>query len=396
MADDKTARIAAACRARDTHALAALASSPHGLVNDSLRRAAWPLLLGVGVGVDGNQDESDVDVDALPPHTDEHQVDLDVNRAFVYYPPSDSPDALARRQTELNAVIVAVLRRHPALSYFQGYHDIVQVLYLVLGPRAATPAAARLSLLRIRDFMLSSLDPAVAHLQLLRPLLRRTDPALYHRLPRGAATFALAGTLTMFAHNLQHYHHVTRLFDFFLAHHPVMPIYLFAAVALSRRDDLLAIDPEDQDILHVVLSKLPDPFDVEFHISRTLELYERLPPASLRSWEWWSISSNSVLKTASTADSMRHQTLQEGERYFARQEKELRRKLALKRATIRLRHLRSRLWYYRRYGSIGLALLVGAYAIWLGKGTYMYSDTARLPLLGMLANLTKNIFSSST
>jgi hypothetical protein len=93
---------------------------------------------------------------------------------------------------------------------------------------------------------------------------------------------------------------------------------------------------------------------------------------------------------------MRHQTLQEGERYFARQEKELRRKLALKQATIRLRHLHSRLWHYRRYGSIGLALLVGAYALWLGKGTYTYSDTARLPLLGMLANFTKNIFSSST
>ena len=390
-APDKTARITAACHARDTHALVALASSPDGLVSDSLRRAAWPLLLGVHVGVD---QQDDMDVDALPPHADEHQVDLDVNRAFVYYPPSDSPAALARRQTELNAVIVAVLRRHPALSYFQGYHDIVQVLYLVLGPRAAAPAAARLSLLRIRDFMLSSLDPAVAHLQLLRPLLRRTDPALYHRLPYGAATFALAGTLTMFAHNLQHYHDVTRLFDFFLAHHPVMPIYLFAAVALSRRDDLLAIDPDDHDILHVVLSKLPDPFDVEFHIARTLELYERLPPASLRSWEWWSISSNSVLKTAPTADAMRRLTLQDGERYFARQEQELRRKLALKRATIHLRYLRSRLWFYRRYGSIGLALLVGAYALWLGRGASI--ETARLPFVGTLGNLAKDFFGSFT
>lgn len=40
------------------------------------------------------------------------------------------------------------------LHYFQGYHDIVQVLLLVLGTDAAVPAVSRLSLLRIRDFML--------------------------------------------------------------------------------------------------------------------------------------------------------------------------------------------------------------------------------------------------
>lgn len=282
-----------------------------------------------------------------------------------------------------------MLRRHPALSYFQGYHDIVQVFYLVLGTRAAPQAAARLSLLRIRDFMLSSLEPAIAQLELLRPLLRHADPELYAHLPQSSATFALAGTITMFAHNIQEYKDITRLFDFFLARHAVMPLYFFAAVVLSRREELLDIDKEDEDILHVMLGKLPQPFDVEFHIARSVELYERLPPAPLGSWEWWRISSSSVLKTSATLVDMHRLTLEDGERYFAQQEKEvhrqqLQRKL-LQQATRNFKHAQLRLWYYRRYGAVGFALVVGAYAFWLGKNGG--PDTARYPMFGYLGNI---------
>ncbi|KAH6629444.1 rab-GTPase-TBC domain-containing protein [Boeremia exigua] len=381
----KRALVATACAARDVAALVELAASTHGLLSDSLRRTAWPLLLGCA--------------DAQPPetpwqdlaaHAEEAQVDLDVNRAFVYYPPDSKPE-LARRKQELSAVILDVLRRHPALSYFQGYHDIVQVVYLVLGPRAAAPAAARLSLLRIRDFMLSSIEPAIAQLELLRPLLRAADPELYAHLPESSATFALAGTITMFAHNIQEYRDITRLFDFFLTQHTVMPLYFFAAVALSRRDELLDIPHEDDDILHVMLSKLPDPFDIEFHIARAKELYAALPPDSLASWEWWRISSSSVLKTSATLADIQRLTLEDGERYFAQQEKEVRRqqyqKNLRRQVTKSIKHARLRVWYYRRYGAVGLAVLVGAYALWLGKD--LNPDTSKPPLFGYLSRIVQ-------
>ena len=125
--------------------------------------------------------------------------------------------------------------------------------------------------------MLSSLEPAIAQLELLRPLLRRADPSLFEHLPTSSATFALEGTITMFAHNIREYRDITRLFDFFLARHPIIPLYFFAAVVLSRREELLEIEKDEEDILHVMLSKLPEPFDIEFHIARSVELYERLP-----------------------------------------------------------------------------------------------------------------------
>lgn len=35
-------------------------------------------------------------------------------------------------QQDLHALICEVLRRHPKLNYFQGFHDIMTVLYLTL------------------------------------------------------------------------------------------------------------------------------------------------------------------------------------------------------------------------------------------------------------------------
>jgi hypothetical protein len=229
--------------------------------------------------------------------------------------------------------------------------------------------------------MLSSLDPAIAQLDLLRPLLREADPVLYEHLPKSSATSALAGTITMFAHNIQGYKDITRLFDFFLARHAVMPLYFFAAVVLSRREELLEIEKEDEDILHVMLSKLPDPFDIEFHIARAVELYERLPPGSLGTWEWWHISSFSVLKTSATLDDMQRLTLEDGERLFAQQEKEVSRqqyqKRVVEQATKSIKYAKVRLWYYRRYGAIGFAIVVGAYAFWLGRTGGL--DSTRYP-----------------
>ena len=239
--------------------------------------------------------------------------------------------------------------------------------------------------------MLSTLDPAISQLELLRPIFRAADPELYEHMPKSQPSFALAGTITMFAHNIQAYKDITRLFDFFLARDAVMPIYLFAAVVLSRRDELLEIEKEDEDILYVMLGKLPEPFDVEFHIARTLELYERIPPASLGSWEWWRISTSSVLKTSAEITDVHQLTLEDGEKLFAQQEAELRRQQALKRAAKNVLYVRRRLWFYRRYGYVGLAVVVGAYALYLGR-----NGGKRLPLLGSLGDLLRRFIGLPT
>ena len=82
--DMKRQSISRACLDRDITALVSLADTQGGLLDDNLRKDAWPLLLGC-------KDPSPKEVDhssweKLPRHKDEEQVELDVNRAFVYYP----------------------------------------------------------------------------------------------------------------------------------------------------------------------------------------------------------------------------------------------------------------------------------------------------------------------
>ncbi|KAF2122396.1 rab-GTPase-TBC domain-containing protein [Lophiotrema nucula] len=358
----KLASLLVACQNADLHALIELAASAHGLVNDTVRRTAWPILLGCGTqSSDGREGWK-----ALPEHRDENQVALDVNRAFVYYP-IESEKQLDRRKEHLSDVIVEVLRRYPALCYFQGYHDIVQVFLLVLGAQDAPPAVARLSLLRIRDFMLPSLDPAISHLELLPPIIQSADPVLFNHLPQAKPFFALASTLTLFAHVIQAYGDIARLFDFFLATDTVMPVYFFAAVLLSRREELLEIEKEDVDIFHATLGKLPQHLDLERLVDQSRALYSRFPPPYLRGWAWWRISSSSVLKASRTPADIASTRLETGLELLRKQETELQRKLAFDKALKRTTYIKTQLWYYRRSGTYGLAIAAGLYALWLGR-----------------------------
>ncbi|KLU81428.1 hypothetical protein MAPG_00517 [Magnaporthiopsis poae ATCC 64411] len=222
----KAQAIREACRLRRVDDLKELALSKGGFLSDSLRRQAWPVLLGLtpedeASDPDGspetNKDSSWKD---LPRHRDEDQVKLDVDRAFIYYPNLENPADLERRKGDLSDLIVEVLRRHPYLCYFQGYHDICQVFLLVLEPAQCPLAVSRLSVLRIRDFMLPNLAPAIAQLRLLPDILRAADPALWRHLSQTEPFFALSGTLTMYAHDVQTLGEIARLAGSGEAAHP--------------------------------------------------------------------------------------------------------------------------------------------------------------------------------
>lgn len=83
----KRAEILEACRWNMIGALESLAETQGGFLDDEVRRQAWPILLGVSNGETSSSDEPDGGSwKELPRHKDEDQVQLDVNRAFIYYP----------------------------------------------------------------------------------------------------------------------------------------------------------------------------------------------------------------------------------------------------------------------------------------------------------------------
>lgn len=271
--------------------------------------------------------------------------------------PDQSDAELKQRKKELSLLITKVLRRYPFLCYFQGFHDVCQVFLLVLPSQWRAPLVSRLSVLRIRDFMLPSLSPTTAQLRLLPDIIKKADPKLRRHLDNVEPFYALSGTLTMYAHNIEAYHDIARLFDVLLAREPVFSIYMFAQMVMDRRDEILDID--EPDMLHVILGKVPRNLNLDTLITDSVDLLKRYPPETLRSWRY--ISGASVLKTVRDVDACASQSMEDGHKFFEQQVKEL------QWAELQDK-IKATLWAYRRPATtVGTALAVGALALYLRR-----------------------------
>lgn len=283
----------------------------------------------------------------------------------MYYPNGESERQLDARRVELQALIAETLRRHPSLCYFQGYHDIVQVFLLVQGADASLPLVRRLSLLRIRDFMLPRLSASVSHLKLLPAILYKADRDIYNILPANPF-YGLSHVLTLYSHDIQSYKDIARLFDFLLAREAVMTIYLFAVIVISRRETLLEymVDGPDEDVMSVVLQKLPQDLNLESTITQAIQLFEQHPPDTLPFRTWKRISCNSVLKTTMDSKAVTRQTLRDGQTWFGQQAEEIRKQ----EARARMLHLLKKTMYkYQRPAVLTFSVAVCIFAVWFGK-----------------------------
>jgi len=176
---------------------------------------------------------------------------LDVTKGYKQKQRTLARGALAR-------VIHAIFSLHPDLHYVQGFHDIASVFLLVCATGGANQAnfslpansrgeelafllTERLACLHIRDSLRPSLETVVQVLSLLFPLLLRADPDVYELLTGAQVPsfFTLSWLLTWFSHNLDRVSDASRVFDFFLAAHPLAPLYATAALILQMKEGLM-------------------------------------------------------------------------------------------------------------------------------------------------------------
>ncbi|KAG8882245.1 hypothetical protein FRB98_003849 [Tulasnella sp. 332] len=203
---------------------------------------------------------------SINPHPDERQVKLDTDRSFVMYPQGSDKEKLTR-QSQLYKVIVAVLRKRRKLGYFQGYHDIISVLYLtlpdsgqVLSPLLVS-CSEKISLHRLRDAMGAGLEPLVGFLRILKRLLRESNPELAQIVESSSPLpyFALSNLLTLFSHDVATLPLIQRIFDFLLCRAPIFVVYLEAAFIISRKNEITRLAEEGEEgMMHSILSQLPD------------------------------------------------------------------------------------------------------------------------------------------
>jgi hypothetical protein len=115
-------------------------------------------------------------------------------------------------------------------------------------------------------------------------ILAHTDSDLEYYMRRAelGQLFALSWMLTWFAHSIDKYDSVVRLYDFFLASHSLMPVYLSAALVLYRSSEILDQCECDMAQIHSLLSKLPHHFPLEALIADAQDLYLQFPPNKLQ------------------------------------------------------------------------------------------------------------------
>ncbi|BGP24340.1 GTPase-activating protein gyp10 [Rhodotorula toruloides] len=250
----------------DRAGLEQFAAEGPGFEDRELRRKVWPVLLGCSRKGKQRAEATDraEELASLPVRDDERQVRLDIDRSLVSYPKDVADDQRDTLRQRLETAILTVLRRHPALQYFQGYHDIISILLLVLDDdQLLLETAERLSLHQIRDSMGTGLEPTLGYLKLVHRVIGRVDPYL-HRVVNHAASmpfFALSWALTLLSHDIESVAVLARFFDFLLAHNPAMICYLVVSILLTKKEDLVAIaasSENDPAMIHSALSQLPN------------------------------------------------------------------------------------------------------------------------------------------
>ncbi|XP_028667824.1 TBC1 domain family member 20 [Erpetoichthys calabaricus] len=262
----------------DIAALRRMSISEGGLLTDEIRCEVWPKLLNVNTtnlpGKPGKELREN--------NKDYNQVLLDVRRSLRRFPPGMPDDQREDLQEKLIDIILLVLKKNPQLHYYQGYHDIVVTFLLVLGEELATPLVEKLSTHHLRDFMDPTMDNTKHILNYLMPIIERVNPEVHDFMQRAevGTIFALSWLITWFGHVLSDFRHVVRLYDFFLACHPLMPIYFAAVIVLYRENEVLESEC-DMAAVHHLLSQIPQDLPYETLISRAGDLFVQFPPSEL-------------------------------------------------------------------------------------------------------------------
>ncbi|KAG1023709.1 hypothetical protein G6F26_006577 [Rhizopus arrhizus] len=232
---------------KDLEQLKKLARQPEGFVYDHIRKYVWPILLHTQHGNYIVEKGSEKDL------ADPLQIAKDVERSLYYYPQ-------------------------------------------VLGKKAAIPAAENVALFFLRDAMMDSLEPISKQLRLMSSIIEYEDSELTSFLERCNVMpyYAISWILTWFSHDFEKYEKIVRLFDLFISSEAIMPVYLSSAIILLRRDEILKAD---RDIVHSLVTRIPQDMDIERIIQKSVQLQEKYAVLQLQKQSGIWLHEESVINT---------------------------------------------------------------------------------------------------
>ena len=281
----------------DIDRLRELAVSKHGLVNEDLRKLAWPILLNAEVLADRQASEGDIlkttqslrtdtswQSHGKKTHRESGQIAKDVNRSLNVFEECREWNKTLKmvRRAELSKLMHAILNQNPSLSYYQGYHDFISVFMLTLGENLGFHCGQIASKFLIKDFMREDFDLGVMPaLDLSNKLLELEDLDLFNLIEQGGGqpTFAVSWILTWFAHDVESLSAVQLIFDACLATHPLFCVYISVAQIILCKKALLEQEmPEISGFIVFKEIRESQGFKIQESILLAKSLFDKHPP----------------------------------------------------------------------------------------------------------------------
>lgn len=257
--------------------------SRKGFIDNELRKKVWPILLGCDE-FDNNEYLINND------HNYYEQIKKDTIRSMHHFDITKcySINRRQREQETLERILNGIFGKNLDLHYTQGFHDMCSVFYIVCGENLGLKLSENLAKRHMRDLVRDNMNVYQFILKLLFPLLSLIDNELYNKLvieSKVSSIFALSWLLTWFAHNIETFNDITRLYDFFLSTHPLMPLYFTCSILMDEnyvRSKLLNINNLDQGKLHEFFQKY-DWNDINFDllIIKSDKIFNKYPPHDL-------------------------------------------------------------------------------------------------------------------
>jgi hypothetical protein len=208
---------------------------PGGFQNNRLRSRVWTKLCGINRFTI----EDYRSYISSSPHRDYNQVTADVERSLWNTEPMKfwKESFREKRRQVLSEIILAILTKNfPLLHYYQGFHDLVSTIMLIVEDDSLAFAISEyISLHYVSDYMKENFETVSKFMHILLVIIKANDPELYNHLEKAKMEpyFAISWLITWFSHDVKGLDAIARIYDVFLSSPPIYCFYLCAVVRLN-------------------------------------------------------------------------------------------------------------------------------------------------------------------
>ncbi|CAK93304.1 unnamed protein product (macronuclear) [Paramecium tetraurelia] len=215
----------------------------YGFHNIYYRRLIWTKLLGIDQQLPYQEKEKCLQHDQLL---------KDVNRSLNTITQVKNFKEIDQLRKCLMDVLDTIFSHYPNYSYYQGYHDVVSVLILVLGVEQGYRASVYAAQHFFKDYLDQELSTTITpQYQFIRILLLRFSKDTNNQKLNGIMTIiehptcVIPWILTWFSHSLENINDISRVWDFLFCSSQNTILYICAAFIAIHHETLEVTDEDD-------------------------------------------------------------------------------------------------------------------------------------------------------